>query len=400
MSHVAARRPLLVPVIVLLTSFVAILALMGWTISQLKEVHWHEVARARAFLDRGQPDLAFQAVAGIRDAGPGAPEGLTLAAKALLLRGNIAPARRVLERSLQMKLDQPEAAKMLAAIYLAAGDGQRAVHLLQEAARLEPADFRPWYALGKVYHDLGKLDESVAAYAEALRRKPPAAEARESHIGRIRALLDDNQAEEAAVDLAVVRNQTPDDPQVLALAARQARDRGLPDEASNLARRALTIESTNFDALLVRARVRALSHQSELAIGDLEKAILVKPGDRAALQLLAQVQMSTGRTEEARATQVRANRARDRIELMDRLTRLIDQRPEDPEPRFRMGQAALEGEMYVLAYQCFQAALDLDPNYQPARDALQTLRSQKGFDPTSLTRPQRQPFSKPPVQGR
>ena len=72
----------------------------------------------------------------------------------------------------------PEAAKMLAAIYLAAGDTQPAVTLLKEAARADGRDFRPWYALGKVYHDLGTLDESVAAYTEALRRSPPAAEAR------------------------------------------------------------------------------------------------------------------------------------------------------------------------------------------------------------------------------
>ena len=65
---------------------------------------------------------------------------------------------------------------------------------------------------------------------------------------------------------------------------------------------------------------------------------------------------------------------------MDRLTKVIDQHPEDPEPRWRMGQAAMDGEMYVLAYQCFQAALDLDPTYQPARCALETLRTQKGFD--------------------
>ena len=36
--------------------------------------------------------------------------------------------------------------------------------------------------------------------------------------------------------------------------------------------------------------------------------------------------------------------------------------------------------MYTLAYQCFRAALDIDPNYKPARDALETLRTKKGFD--------------------
>jgi hypothetical protein len=48
-----------------------------------------------------------------------------------------------------------------------------------------------------------------------------------------------------------------------------------------------------------------------------------------------------------------------------------------------------------LAFQCFQAALDLDPNYQPARNALEELRSLKGFDPSSLAGPQLQALGKP-----
>jgi tetratricopeptide (TPR) repeat protein len=394
MANGPAYRPSIGPRVVLLLSLATILGLFGWTWAQRKKDHRREVAQARYHLDRGDFDLAVSAVSGIRDEGPGAPEGLTIAARALLMRGNIATARRILERSLKMKVDQPEAAKMLSAIYLAAGDGRRALTLLKEAARLEPGDFRPWYAMGKVYHDLGNLSESAAAYAEALRRAPPATEARQARIGRIRALLDANHAEEVSADLAELLDRTPDDPEVLALAASQARDRGLLGEAAKLADRALAGEPNNFDALLVRARLSALTPEPKLAIADLEKAILVKPNNSAALQLLSHVQMRLGLTSEASATLERSKRARERIEMMDRLTKIIDQRPEDPEPRWRMGQAAAEGNMHVLAYQCFQAALDLDPNYQPAKSALEKLRSLKGFDPTSLAGQQLQASGK------
>jgi tetratricopeptide (TPR) repeat protein len=269
---------------------------------------------------------------------------------------------------------------MLAAIYVAGGDGQRAVALLKDAARLEPGEFRPWYALGKVYHDQGSLEESAAAYSEALTRNPPAAEARESRIGRIRARLDANHPELASEDLAELSRQAPDDPEVLGLRARQARDRGRHDEALALADRALAADPRNFDALMVRARIRAVTRRARPAIADLQKALEIRPHDRAALQLLAQVQTGAGLIREARETQERANRSRDRIVLRDRLAKLIDERPEDPEPRWRMGQAAMDGQMYVLAYQCFHAALDLDPNYQPARTALEVLKHEKHFD--------------------
>jgi hypothetical protein len=69
---------------------------------------------------------------------------------------------------------------------------------------------------------------------------------------------------------------------------------------------------------------------------------------------------------------------------MDRLTKAIHQRPGDPEPRYRMGRAALDGKMYVLAYQSFQAALDLDSNFKPASEALEQLRHVEGFDYKSV----------------
>ncbi len=400
MSIDCSRRTPVAPRIVLSVSFLAVLGLLVWAFSQMRSDHWEEVARAQAYLDHGEVDLAFQAISGIRDDRPGAAEGLTLAARALLMRGNIPTARRVLERTLLMKREQPEAAKMLAAIYLAAGDGQRAIALLEMAARLEPGDFRPWYALGKVFHDTGELDRSAGAYSEALRRNPPAAESREARIGRARAQLDSNHPEEAVEDLIALRRETPDDPMVLAMAASQARERGRPEEALELANRALAADPASCEALMVRARVRIRARETQRAIDDLEAALRAKPDDRAALQLLSQCQMSLGLMREAKTTMERADRARKRIELMDRLSKTIDERPEDPEPRWRLGQAAMDGQMYVLAYQCFQAALYLDPNYKPARQSLEALRSVKGFDPGSLQASQVRPFAGPEANRR
>src|SRR5262249_53384881 len=153
--------------------------------------------------------------------------------------GVISPARNALRHSLKLKPEQAEAAKMLAAIYLASGEGERGLELLKQASVLEPDDFRPWFAMGKVHHELGNLDDSGAAFGEALKRSPPAAEARESRVGRIRALLESNHAEAASSDVEEALKAYAEDAEVLALAARQARDVGRLDVAKELVERAL-----------------------------------------------------------------------------------------------------------------------------------------------------------------
>lgn len=367
-------------VFVVLICLAIVGGLSALTLSQVRSDQWNNVLRARLCLERGRPDLALLAVSRINHNKPGAAEALTLRARAYLLRGVIPPARQALEQSLSLNLAQPEAAKLLAAIYLSTGDGQHGLVLLKKAAELDQDDFRPWQAMGKVHHDLGELGESADAYAQALRLSPPAAEARECRIGRVEALLDAKQAAQASEDLEALRRETPEDAAVLALAARQALDLSQSDAAMNLAERALKVNPDEYSALLIRARLRFLARDVKLAIGDLQKADAIKPNDVATLQLLVIAQKSLGLVSEAAATQKRADRARDRVILMDKLSKRIAAEPRDPEPRFRMGEAAMDGEMYVLAYQCFQAALDLDPRYKPAREALDGLMSTKGFD--------------------
>jgi tetratricopeptide (TPR) repeat protein len=355
-------------------------SLLVKTLSERRADHWDEVARARYYLGRGQLDRALDAVSGIRDENPGAAEGLNIAARSFLMQGGISTAKRALERSLMIKPDQADAAKMLAAIYLSSGDGRRGITLLKLAARLDPGDFRPWYAMGKVHHDLGEVEVSAECYAEALKRSPPEAEAKESRLGQIRALLDAKQADKAGSLIDEARKGAPDDPVLLSLAARQAYSLGGLNEARELAETALAADPRNFDALLIRARARFIARQPQRAIEDLKKAVEVRHNDIGALQFLAQIQNHLGLVKDSAATQARADKARERVVLMDRLARDISKHPDDPRPRWLMGQAAMDGEMYALAYECFQAALDLDPGYQQARGSLEALRSTKGFD--------------------
>ncbi|MGC8642312.1 MAG: tetratricopeptide repeat protein [Isosphaeraceae bacterium] len=373
MKQPPRARQTLLPRLLLLGSLIVVVGLAGWIWSRGTGTHWPEVARARRLLERGEADLAYQAVAGIRDEREGAAEGLALAAQALLLRGKLAPARVMLERSLQIKPDQPEVVTLLSKLYLTAGEGRRAMPLLLEAVRLEPANYRPWVALAIAHQDLAETPEAVDAFTQALRRSPPPAEARKCRLGRLRAMIDLHNLEGASADLAELMKESPEDPKVLVQAARRAYELGNEDEASKLVDRSLRAGPDDEDALLLRARIRFTAHRGRMAALDLERALEIRPYNIAALHLLSQVQKNLGLAQEAALTQARLQRLRDCDTLMNRLGELIDVLPTDPEPRYRMGVAAMKVGMPAMALQYLKAALDLDPNHQPARDALKSL---------------------------
>ena len=99
--------------------------------------------------------------------------------------------------------------------------------------------------------------------------------------------------------------------------------------------------------------------------------------------MLAQAESRLGLADRARKTAVARESIEDRLALFDRLTSEIAQRPDDPEPRWRMGQVAARANMPDIAVNSFRAALAIDPHCQPARAGLAALGAGKGGRPPS-----------------
>ncbi len=335
-----------------------------------EDAHWEAVGRGQAYLDRGRPDLALRAVYHIRDERPGAALAMTIAGLALAQMDDPHSARMALERALALDPDQPGATKVLAAVYLAFGDAPRGLRMLQEAARMDPDDYRPWLAMGRVHHDMGELEKAAEAYGAALRLKPGDPEARS---GRIRELLAVYRPAEVPALLDEAMREQPENPELLGLAAILARDLGQFREALDFVDRALTRDPRNFDARYARATILVKSGQFEQILEDLEVAVEVRPLDLGAQQLLATIQARLGLAEEAAGTLRKTNRTRELRDELDRYARLIPLRPNDPEPRWRLAMVAAEASMTVLARQSYQAALDLDPNCREAIEGLAAL---------------------------
>ncbi len=308
--------------------------------------------------------MALQAVGAVRDEAPGSGEAMTVAGLSLLRMGEYRGARVALERALRLQPKQFDAAMSLAQLNLALGNGQRGVEVLQKAAQLRPGEFRIWLTMARAIHDRGDIEGAVDAYEKALALDP---NHREALIGLLGTLMTSVRPERAGPWAGRAMEKYPDDPAVLGLAARAAYNAGRGDEAVRLADRALEREPRNLHALLARAGVLADREDWDRARRVAELAADVAPNDPSPLGLLLRIDAKVGSTERVAATLRRRKAAQDRLRLMNQLAEELAGRPDDPELPCKMGRAAEESGMFLLAGRCYEASLALAPDYRPAR---------------------------------
>ena len=373
------------PWIALSASLLGVLALVWWyAIGRPARAREHgpyaAIAKGQECLKKGQPRQALGAVARIPVNGPWAAGVLTVKGLAFAALDRPQDARPLLEQSLKLDQKQPMAAKVLAAVYFSSNETDRGFQMLALAARLDPDDFRPWYAAGDVYLTVrNQPEEAVKVFKQALLRRP---NDDESRIGLIDALLASGSATDVKPLLDAILPNHPSDPRILCLVARFARYQGQLDEMGTYAERALAVDPDSVEALVLRAEFLHHTGHDQEALSHAERAVALHSDNLAALSLLAVVQGSLGLKDRSVATSERHRIALERSEQIQQLSDQMRQRPNDPEPRWKLGRAAAEGGMTNMAIRCFQAALALDPNCQPARAGLMALsRSGTGSTP-------------------
>jgi cytochrome c-type biogenesis protein CcmH/NrfG len=279
----------------------------------------------------------------------------------------VTPAQQELERAWRLR-PTPIVAKVLAAIYLSAYEHERGLQMLKHASQLDPADFQPWFAMGEaVYLRLRRYDEAIKAFQEALQRRPGHVDSR---IGLADALLESHRPDEAERALAGVLTERPDEPRVLTLAAELAWESGRDQDAGRYLERVLSLDPDHRDALILHARLRFRRGEARQAESEVERVCLLDPNDVAALNFLGSIQTTLGQKEQAARTLARRREVEHRKDRMEALLRTIRERPDDPEPRWRLGQLAAEAGLKPLAIRSFQIALTLASDCEPARQGL------------------------------
>lgn len=343
--------------------------------------------RGRHYLRLGRPELAFEAVHGVRDDSPAAGEAMAVAGQALIRMGQYRVARMALERALKLKPDQFEAAVTLGELNLDLGNTRRGADALAAAVRLRPRESRVWRLLARARADLNEIDAAAGAYRKVLDLGADRADLIES----LGFLVRNGRAGAVASRIDRALREYPNDPAILGFAARRAFDEHRLEEAQAFAERAIAHNPSDPDALHERARCLIARARWVDALSAAERAVAAAPDEPGTLQLLRMVQVRLGRREEAAGTSARYEKAQKRRRLMVELNGQLDEHPDDPEIRTKIAKVAMEAGSYVAAYRCFEAAIALGPGYQPAVEGLAALKAShpelaRGAGPYGLSR--------------
>jgi tetratricopeptide (TPR) repeat protein len=209
------------------------------------------------------------------------PRQAALAGECLLLLGHVREAAEVFTWVVQQQPDHLEAHRRLASIYYDLGVMILAIKHLEEVARLDPDDGRPYLVMGLINKDYQRTGLAMDAYRAALQRRL-APEAKADAVKNLAELLIENGSKadyKEALDL-LSRCPPPHDQKPIFLCLRAEclwKIPGRDPEATALVDAALRREPDLVRALLLRAEMDLDVEQPQGAVPLLERAARLEP---------------------------------------------------------------------------------------------------------------------------
>lgn len=307
----------------------------------------------------------------VADRAPGLSHRVSLETAVLdLLNGDLrGAAARVRAR---VREGDPDAVALLEALARAHLDS----HRLAEAADYAGAilHHRPDHALAHFWRGLAtelsgrRLGEADADYRRAVELEPDNFEFRLRLAGylslRLAFLAETREL------LERLRDEQPDHPDVLRTLASVLLDLGESAAARPVAGRLAALRPDDGEALALLGQLELASGRIGEAERHLRAAVARSPGSQNAQFLLSRCLFRAGKQAEGKAASERADRIRADRQAITRLNELAKDRPNDPRVRYDLGVLHRRvGDERVGRF-WLQSALDLDPEFEPARQAL------------------------------
>ncbi len=213
---------------------------------------------------------------------------------------------------------------------------------LQEVARLDERDGRPWRFLGHIYEFLERFGEATASFREALARDLGSEFAEDAREHLAECQLRQSAHKDALRTLDACNPSSEQAPHLAALRAEGLMADGQAEKAKQVLDAALDASPESFDLLALRARLAWKADDDATAASLLEKALDIKKHDYGARFLLAQVYQALDRSADAAEQGRRAEQIKDQQKAFRELLEQADARPWDAEVRLRLANLCRE----------------------------------------------------------
>ena len=241
--------------------------------------------------------------------------------------------------------------------------------LLKKYLEAHSDNYAAWYDLGFVYHQLGKRDESIAAYRKSVSAKPDVFESN-LNLGLALAEAGDAQAEHylrAATRLNPASNVAQGHMRAW-LALGRLLEASKPDEAIAAFQEAAKLDPKNPDPHLDAGALFEKQQKAGEAEKEYQQALSIAPDSSDALIALSNLYMRDKRFDDAQAA----------------LKKLVALHPNDAGAHFQLGRMlAIAGKNEDAASE-MEAGLKLDPSDSRARRDLADLDAElKKYDQAS-----------------
>jgi len=230
--------------------------------------------------------------------------------------------------------------------------------LLKKYVEAHWDNYVAWYDLGFVYHQLGKRDDSIAAYRKSVIAKP---DVFESNLNLGLALAETGNAEaeqflRAATNLKPASNGTQGHVRAW-LALGRLLETSKPEEAITAFQQAAVLDPKNPEPHLDAGSLLEKQHKAAEAEREYQQALSIAPDSSDALIALSNLYMREKRFDDAQAS----------------LRKLVALHPNDAAAHFQLGRMLAIADKNEDAATEMEAGLKLDPSDREAQRDLADL---------------------------
>jgi tetratricopeptide (TPR) repeat protein len=258
--------------------------------------------------------------------------------------------------------------KALAAGYLRLYRFNDAMQGLEAALRLAPDDPHALYLRGRAWERVHAYPKAAEDYRNVLAHDPADDDAR---LRLANSLLENGQPADALDHLELLRRRQSNNPEVLVRLAFAWNAVGRLEDSLRLIDEVLARHPDFPPAISARGQLAFLAERPAEAEGWLRRAVTVNPYDRQAHYVLQQCFEQQGKTAEAKTQRERLKEVEETIDRLITISnRLMPSTPHDPALHYELGTILTKMGHEELGARWFASALEQDPNFGQAHEAL------------------------------